>query len=309
MTQLEDDLAELSRTVPQLADEIAKVLDHATLVRKELQHIDEELKREVPITREMVAHPFPPNLDLARLFHEFDQQLQGSLHEIEGAWKVAHGELEKSRDGVKSATDRLQASAAALGQTMTEMKTSVDEASQAGQVNLDTLEGLSHDGQARLHAAATSITEEVAALHALLDHVRQSMADSAQAVLARATQLASEATQHSSDLVADLEHRRDSLHDQDQTVAEHTLEGVEQVIEDGLTPRLNEAVDHGVHEPGTAVQHELEGLAHTAGEAESGLDHGHHDWKDAVGRLESTAEPIPHALQEIHEAAERMRHQ
>jgi chromosome segregation ATPase len=309
MTQLEDDLAELARTVPHLAGEIAQALDQAAVMEHEIDELARETRSQAQRTQAMAKQPLAPNADLARLFHRFDGTLQTALAEMEAKWEAAHAELDPARDAVKAAADRLQASAAALGQTTVEMKTSVDEGSHAGQATVDAMERLSHDSHERLHTAAASVTDDVATLRTLLEHVRQSMADSAQAVLARATQLSEEATQHGKDLVEDLEHRRDSLRDHDQTVAEQTLDGVEQLLEDGLTPRLDAAVHHGIQEPGTAVQHQLEALARAAGEAGTAVDHGRQTWKDAVGRLESTAEPIPHAVQEIHEAAERMRHQ
>ena len=173
---LQEDLDELSRTLPALVQE-------ATDAKEELKFVSDALSRLVSATeplelglRNRVGVTATQASHLAALVDTLQKELETALAELEKGWTTAHASLDTSEAHLVAAADAVGPARQTLQAALVSAAERIDHASADGPAVLEALHGAGEAGHDEITNGVHRLRDHTAAVHELLETTRDQAA-------------------------------------------------------------------------------------------------------------------------------------
>lgn len=306
MSDLKEDLAELSDVLPKLPAEVTAAVEAAQELDAAAQTLLDAVGHGRQEMQGLLAHVQNALPDFTVQVEMMEKRLETALEVAEKAWNEADDAIEESEKALEAKGEELSTERTELLAVLFEAGTRVDQASADGDAAVDRLEAAAKDGQARVKAAADALTAKAAALGAQIKETTEAIEEAGQVFLDRVTTFVDNGRFDTDVLLDHLEHRMKQYTAHLESVTKE-VESRGDAIVLAASKRTTENVRQPLIEEGEKFRTALEAMASNASEHQDTLVKVLAGHEEALEEVKQAAAPVPNGIMEIHEAVVRMR--
>jgi phage shock protein A len=303
---LQEDLDELSKTLPGLVGEVREVHERLETVDSALakllsgaQPIELGFRNRVGVTAQRAEH-------LISQIDAMQKGLESAMAALEKAWTDADTHLEASEKHVVTAAEGIEPARQALLTALVATAERVDQASSHGPEALEALETAASAGHDEIPAAVGVAQEHTGKLHEFLEATSGRAADHTQMLLDTVAGASHDLTKEIDTFEQEMAHVGLELVAHDEQVRDALVEGVTDLLDDTCEPRLKETILPRVGGAADRAQAALVELARTATERGKAVDEACESLVEEVTRLDALSVTLGASMDQIHQAAAKL---